>query len=134
VLLLPYIVLVGHKDKTIFPIFLAAGTGMMLDAVSQNNLPVYAIAFVFTVAVSKLFFSQFTAYGEFRANAIVTLIGLLVIYSLMLPSRFAGQFDVHWLVPIGLNIFLNLLVLAIFTFIFRKYLDFLESKTEDRFR
>ena len=134
ILLLPFMVLMSHKDKTIFPIFLAAVAGIMLDSVTHNQLPVYAISLVFVATITKIFFSHITAYNEVRANLIIIVVGLVLVYALEIPYQIIFHNITAIVSAIGVNTILNVIFLFIFTIIFKKYFDWLEIKTEDRFR
>jgi hypothetical protein len=134
-LLLPFFSILSVKDRTIFPIILAAIFGFLMDASVLSNFPIFVIAFVAITAISKLFFARFVSYGEMRATLLLTLFGLLIIYGFELPlSVTTLSWSFSWLIPIIFNFLLTYLVLAIMFLGFGKYFDWVEKSTEERFR
>ncbi|GEM_PF-1082076 len=134
-LLLPFLSLLSIKDRTIFPIILAAIFGFLLDANVLSKFPIFTIAFVAVTAISKLFFARFVSYGELRASFILTLLGLVIIYGFEVPTQIATlSWSFGWLVPIFFNFILTYLVLIIMIIGFRKYFDWVEKSTEERYR
>jgi len=90
---------------------------------------------VAVTAISKLFFARFVSYGELRASFILTLLGLVIIYGFEVPTQIATlSWSFGWLVPIFFNFILTYLVLIIMIIGFRKYFDWVEKSTEERYR
>jgi len=134
-LLLPFIAIISAKDRTIFPIILGGISGLLMDATTLNRLPVFAITFIVITAISKIFFARFISYGELRATLVLTLIGLILVYSLEIPALLSHfTLTYGWIVPIVFNILATYLVLIIMLYAFRKYFDWVEKTTEGRFR
>ena len=79
-LILPYLVLYSHRDKTIHPFILTFVAGLILDSISGNALPIFSISFLISIFIGKVFFAQFDTYGESRANLIVIIVSLLITY------------------------------------------------------
>jgi cell shape-determining protein MreD len=134
-LLLPFITILSIKDRTIFPIILGGIFGFLLDANTFSKFPVFTIAFIAVAAISKLFFARFVSYGEFRATFVLTLIGLAIIYGFEVPAQLSSlTWSFGWLIPIIFNFLLTYFVLVLFIYILRKYFDWVEKSTEERFR
>lgn len=133
-LLLPFISIISIKDRTIFPVILAAVAGLLVDSVSTVVVPVYAIAFISIALVSKIFLNRFISYGEFRANIINISIGLLIIFGTDIAFRINSISSYAWLWPFSFGIFLTFLTLAIYMYFGHNYFSWVEKETEERFR
>lgn len=134
-LLLPFIVILSVKDRTLFPIILGVAAGMLLDAGTLSKIPVFTITFLLVTALSKIFFLRFVSYGELRASLLLTTLGLVLIYAIQIfPQVTTTQWSIGWFVPLTLNLALTYGALALIIIGFRGYFDWVEKTTEERYR
>lgn len=133
-LLLPFLSIISLKDRTIFPLILAGFFGLLTDAVSGNAIPVFSIAYLSVVIISKIFFGKFVSYGEFRANLITISIGIAIIYGTDLALRLTSISGFYWLLPFVFNIVFAYLLLILYIWAGRTYFAWIEKNTEERFR
>lgn len=133
-LFLPFLSIISLRDRTIFPIILAAALGLVSDSVSGNVIPVFLIAYLAVTLISKVFMSKFTSYGEIRANIINITIGMFIIYGTDLVLTMGNIKGLQWLLPILINMSVTYLLLIIYIIAGQKYFNWLEKETEERFR
>lgn len=133
-LLLPFISIISLKDKTIFPIFLAGFFGILTDAVVGNSIPIFSIAYLVTVLISKFFLSKFLSYGEFRANLINLSLAMTIIYGTDIALNLVNIHSWGWLFLLATNVLLTFLVLMVYLWLGQPYFSWIEKETEERFR
>jgi len=134
VLVLPFLVIVSMKDRTIYPIFLAGTLGLLTDSVSGGNLHIYLATYLGIVLISKVFLNRFLSYGEFRANLINLAFGVFVIYGADIALKLSVLGGWFWILPIMLNVFVVVVILSLYTLFGQRYFCWLEKETEERFR
>lgn len=135
-LLLPFISIISMKDRTIFPIILAAIMGIFTDGITGNRVPLFTITYVLVVLVSKLFFTRFTSYGEMRASLISLTGALVIILGVDMAVRFMdiSSWSVSWILPLSISIALTYFLLFIYLWVGHRYFTWVEKETEERFR
>lgn len=133
-LVLPFLSILGLKDRTIFPIILAGIMGIITDSVSGNVIPVFSIAYVLVTLISKIFQAQFLSYGEMRAYMINISLALFIIFGTDFALKIQGLHGFSWVLPLGLSIIITYVLLILYTFLGRKYFSWIEKETEERFR
>jgi len=133
-LLLPFISIYSLKDRTIFPIFLAGLMGVMTDAATGNQIPIYSIAYLSIAVISKIFLGKFNSYGEVRANLINMLTGITIIYGTDLAFKAGDIYSLSWFLPFVLNVILAFAVLVLYIWVGRRFFTWIEKETEERFR
>ncbi len=134
-LLLPFIAILSVKDRTVFPIILGASMGLLLDANTLGQMPIFTISFLLFTTVSKLFFLRFVSYGELRASVALTFIGLTSIYIAEIVTQISTfKWSVSLLIPIIFNYILTFGILVLMIIGLRRYFDLVEKTTEERYR
>jgi Kef-type K+ transport system membrane component KefB len=133
-LVLPFILLVSFKDRTIYPIILASLIGILTDATTGSNVPIFFSAYLLVTLIAKVFLSKFINYGELRANLINLLVGMAIILGVDLTTRSISLHGWTWIPVLLINVALTCLILVLYTWFGRRYFSWIESQTEERYR
>jgi hypothetical protein len=132
ILALPFIVIVCLRDRTIYPIILALISGIIYSAASGNSI--YVLTFLFVAAIGKVFFANSQNYNYIRSSLALLLIGLagtifasygIIMKSYLNPSLY---------LLIGLYLLSSIALLPIYGFIGRRFFDYIDKYTAERFR
>jgi hypothetical protein len=133
-LFLPFISILSLKDRTIFPIILAGVMGLATDAVSGSPVPVFSIAYMAVVIISKVFMGRFLSYGEIRANLINVSVGLTIIYGVNLAIQINTVSGYLWVLAVLANIGATFLTLIAYLWFGHDFFLWIEKETEERYR
>ena len=131
-LALPFIVIISLRDRSIFPIFLAFFAGLIYSSAAGNLI--YVVVFLIAAVTAKLFFADSQDYNYIRSS-LVLLAGTLV---LMLAASWnilmATWRDPKLYLVLAIYLVGSLLLLPLYSYLGRKYFDYVDKYTAERYR
>ena len=134
ILIVPFLAILSIKDATIFPIILAFIIGFVYDASSLGGLPIFTVSLVLMVLLSKILFSRLSNYGIMRTSLLLSSIALAIIYASSYQLILSNFSNYNVYINIAISAAITLIFCAVIYLILRKYFDWIEKTTSERFR